>query len=205
MNFGLICEGDTDYPVILNLLAGYFDDRNIELNPVQPKTKESGGWTRIFSFCSSERFMQALELNDYLVIQIDTDRRMDKGFDIHEYKNTADLFDKVKQKIIEQITPPLYETVKDKIIFAVSVHSIECWLLPFYANVKADQARENNCFKTINSILASKAGNGLNKKYIKTYFDASKPLSKSFHQKKKLQESLFIFSKELDIKFKEQA
>lgn len=202
MNFGLICEGDTDYPVILNLLAGYFNDRNIQLNPVQPKPGESGGWTRVFSFCSSERFAQSLEANNYLIIQIDTDRRMDKGFDIHGYNSTEDLIEKVKQKVIQHITPQLYQTLENKIIFAVSVHSIECWFFPFYASTKAEQSKENSCYNAINSVLPGKGIKRLNKKYINTYFDVSKPLSKSFQQRKNLQESLLIFSKELDKKFK---
>ena len=43
-----------------------------------------------------------------------------------------ELIIKVKEKFIRLIDHEFYIKYSEKIIFAISVHSIECWLLPLY-------------------------------------------------------------------------
>ena len=71
--FGLITEGKTDQIVIDNILAGYFNSRDIDINELQPLRDETdknrsetfGGWYRVFEYCRSIRFKEAFQFNDY--------------------------------------------------------------------------------------------------------------------------------------------
>lgn len=162
MNFALISEGVTDRPIVEALLVCYFAKYHPHiypnLNHLQPKAKEPGGWTLVFNYCSTNEFKGAFQLNEYVIIQIDTDRHQDPGFEINEFTSTEDLIEKVKQKIIKKIGVEFYEIHKNKIIFAISVHSIECWLVPFYAATKAHAQKEINCCATVNFYLSKHHG-----------------------------------------------
>lgn len=140
--FGLICEGPTDKPVIKNTLKGYFSINNpnryiFELQP--PADITDGGWRNLLLYLSSERFQDDIENQDFVVIQIDTDVSHDFGV-IHHDNNgnvltTENLIEKVIAFLISKINEKeqtAYAYYADKIIFAISVHSIECWLVAYY-------------------------------------------------------------------------
>lgn len=79
--FGLIAEGITDQIVIKNILAGYFNNLNIRVYPLQPlidetdenKAENYGGWSQVIDYCQSDEFQDAFQSNEYVIIQIDTD------------------------------------------------------------------------------------------------------------------------------------
>jgi len=85
----------------------------------------------VIEYCGSSKFKGALRFHDYIIIQIDTDVS-DKpyGYGIPHYENTKELspeqlIEKVVAKFIDLIGKAIYEKHQDKIIFAISVHSIE--------------------------------------------------------------------------------
>ena len=92
----------------------------------------------MFNYCHSKNFQQSLQFNDYLIIQIDTDVSEEQGYDISKSNQNGNPFSpeelivKVKEKFISLIGHEFYIKYSEKIIFAISVHSIECWLLPLY-------------------------------------------------------------------------
>jgi hypothetical protein len=157
MNFALITEGVSDRPLLLTIIScffsKYYPDIDPNINFLQPKNNDPGGWTLVLNYCSSKEFEDAFAFNDFIVIQIDTDRHQDQGFDIKDAVSTEDLIEKVKAKIICKIGEKVYEKYQKRIIFAIAVHSIECWLLPFYATTNAHKGKEINCCETINKYL----------------------------------------------------
>jgi hypothetical protein len=171
-NFGLITEGITDQIVIENILSGFFDDPDIVINPIQPMRDEtdrkrivnSGGWTLVFEHCKSDKFQEAFSFNDYIVIQIDTDTCDDKGYGIsknevgtgREY-SPEELIEKVCQKLQELIGTDFYNDFSERIIFAIAVHTTECWLLPLYYD-DANKSRFKGCLDRLNLALARKKG-----------------------------------------------
>lgn len=160
--FGLACEGITDQIVIENILCGFYknyEDLDQEIQPFQPaydettrkqKEGEFGGWEMLLEYLSEKRFRDDVLNSDYTIIQIDSDICDHPNFDIE--KNTsciATFIDNIKIKLISLIdkTEFFYETNKEKIIFAISVHSLECWLLLIYKDSKNEKIM--GCFESL--------------------------------------------------------
>src|SRR4028118_1721656 len=164
-NFGLITEGLTDQIVIESILAGYFNNPDIDIRPLQPerdkddenKSHNYGGWSQVFAYCESNNFKEAFQFIDYIIIQIDTD--VSENYNIaHQNENgeftPQQLIAKVIEKFRDGIGEDFYNTNQQKIIFAISVHSIECWLLPLYFTDKQKKAKYKNCLNTLNDELS---------------------------------------------------
>ena len=157
--FAGIAEGVTDKRVITNILAGYFNNPNIKVTWLQPRdsipnTKEPpAGWTQVFKYCGSKLFKDAFQENEYIVIHIDTDVSPKRHFDIsHHDENgqiltSKQLIEKVVNKFREKIGEDFYDKNADKIIFAIAVHSIECWLLPLCLPEKKGET--DDCINTL--------------------------------------------------------
>ncbi|MDZ4787195.1 MAG: phage tail protein [bacterium] len=142
ISFGLITEGLTDQIVIENILAGYFNSPDIDVEPLQPERDKDndnkskyGGWTLVFDYCQSKDFRESFQFIDYIIIQIDTDVSEDYHI-AHQDENgeftPQQLIEKVIEKLRDAIGEDFYSQNQQKIVFAISVHSIECWLLPLY-------------------------------------------------------------------------
>lgn len=167
--FGLITEGLTDQIVIENILSGYFKTNDLMVNPLQPERDKDndnksghGGWTLVFKYCESEDFKEAFQFNDYVIIQIDTDRSPDTNYKIlHQDENgkllsPEQLIEKVQEKFKSLIGEDFYRDYSNRIIFAIAVHSTECWLLPLYCNEKAHKQKIVNCLETLNPAINKK-------------------------------------------------
>lgn len=210
MEVGLIGEGVTDQITIENILCGYFQDKNLTVNYLQPKPDESGNWDKVFKYCNTNEFKQALPFNDILIIQVDTDflRTGDVPDDLKiavKDMNVEQIVDAVKAKLIEKIGVEFYEENSQIIIFAIAVDQIECWLLPIYfASKPKIAAKMVNCLDTLNTILFQKEGFYIDKKNEEYY----RTISKNFHKKKTLlihaskNPSFKIFIDELDKKIR---
>ena len=185
---GFITEGDTDRAVLENILVGYFgEDISEYFTSLQPKPKEMGGWSRVLNYCASTDFSDAFrsERLDFVVIHIDTDRSFEKGYDVPHDVNgrklsVDELVNKVKERFDtlfkEAFGIEFLEKFCHKILFAISVHDTECWLLPLYYKDSKDKLELKNCYEKLN-----KKVNGLNKKY--SFYDA---ISSDFRANKKL-------------------
>ncbi|WP_439496936.1 hypothetical protein [Bosea sp. (in: a-proteobacteria)] len=141
--FALVSEGITDQIVLERIIevvcAGFFDE-GIDVNPLQPlrdatdsRTAPHGGWEKVLEYCERSA-TDALEANDYLVIHLDTDQGdhpnfgvalteggRDRGYDAL----VVDAIGVVKSRLGEE----LYKEHKDRLLFAICVHTMESWLL----------------------------------------------------------------------------
>lgn len=132
IKFGVISEGVTDYWVIDELLYRYFNTLDQEvyvkhLHPQYDETDVFGGWEQLLKFCEGNIISENALENDFLIIQIDTDIIEEKPFKISLNKNLEDIHSETISKIKEFINPKIEN--HDKIIFALGMHSTECWLL----------------------------------------------------------------------------
>lgn len=166
-SFALVTEGLTDQIVIENILFGFFDDPDMSVNILQPlrdetdrnRTISPGNWHQVLEYCASERFKGAFQFNDYVIVQIDTDVAADYGVSERGEEgnelSVEDVIERVKATLIERIGQGFYETYSRRILFAVAVQSIECWLLPllFSDNKRGKTA---NCLGTLNQGLTRK-------------------------------------------------
>jgi hypothetical protein len=176
---GFIAEGITDFAVLENILVGLFEDNDIssfvtELQPEKDKSDEiyqQGGWTRVLSYCKSLRFKEAFIALDYIIVQIDTDRLFEPPFELDLRLPVDTLIKEVETKFQEEITLALgqdfWDSYHSKIIFAISVDAIECWLLPLFFPNKKDKNAEKikNCLDLINKQLRKDKEKPLRKNY----------------------------------------
>ena len=158
--FGLATEGITDQIVIENILCGFYKDlEDDEIQAFQPaydettkkqKEEQFGGWEMLLEYLSEKRFRDDVLNSEYVIVQIDTDICEHKNFDVKKDTSCVVTFiESIKTKLISSIdkNESFYESNKEKIIFAISVHELECWLLPICKNFKNEKI--TGCFEAL--------------------------------------------------------
>ncbi len=88
-----------------------------------------------------------------------------------------ELIERVKLAIISQIGDDFYQKVQSQILFAIAVHSIECWLLPLYFKDKKRE-KTKNCLGTLNQALNRTEGFTIDSKNPAYYRKVAEPYSK---------------------------
>lgn len=198
VRFGLVSEGITDQIVLQNILSGYFNTADIVVDALQPtrdatdnnKMANAGNWHKVMEYCRSQYFREALTTNGedyYLIIQLDTD--VFKTGSVGEpYKvqtrteegevSSTQLLANVVNKLIELMGREFYIQHHQRIIFAVSVNEIECWLLPLYGSSK-ESKKDKKCINTLNKGLQKKEGFTIDAKNPQYYRIASKGYRKN--------------------------
>jgi hypothetical protein len=159
VNIGIIAEGDTDFVALQNILVGYFDkDVTGYVNQLQPLRGQMGGWSRVLNYCSSINFKNDFVDNDFMIIQVDTDKSFELPFDVPHSENNVtltveQLIGKVKFRFETLFTTifgkDFWDEFKHRILFAVSVHSTECWLLPLHY-LEKEAAETKDCYRKLN-------------------------------------------------------
>lgn len=156
-SFAIIAEGVTDQAVLENILNGFFQsDDELVVNHVQPPrdvTKPApGGWTLVLRSLRQGDHKKALQLNDYVVVHIDTDVSEEPGFDVpHRAPDgraltPAELMAAVQAKLVAAMDPDFYARHAARIVFAIAVDAVECWLLPLlYDGEAVKQAKITGC------------------------------------------------------------
>ena len=164
MQIGIIAEGESDQIAIETIIQSRLNDKDIIVDPLQHKKGGAGGWPLVINYCKSNDFRESLPYNDGLVIiHIDCDVLKGDGLPedcVMQFNNLSnkDTFDMVRLKLIEFITPEVFDKAKDKIIFAISIDSLECWFLPIYYEQKSKQNKTTGCLATLNVELRKKEG-----------------------------------------------
>ena len=169
-DFALACEGVTDHAVLKNILLGYFKDqprapRTTQRQPDSDATGEAtwqqyGNWENVFRYLREGLHRGALEFNEYLVIQVDTDDSQHVNYGVPQQEAGLSLgpeilVQRVVAKLRVIIGPDDCITYGDRIIFAICVHQIECWLLPLW-ETGAKAAKTSGCLQPLNAALARK-------------------------------------------------
>ena len=147
--FGGIVEGKTDFPIINSVLIGYFNKHDIDIAWVQPQNfKSQSNYDKVFKSCKPEKLRQYFQINRYIIIHVDTDASADFGIPHHEngeLLTPEKLIEKVVDKFRLQMGEDFYGKYSNRIIFAIAVHSIECWLFPLLASDDKSLQTENCC------------------------------------------------------------
>ncbi|EKY3317877.1 TPA: hypothetical protein NVH54_002648 [Vibrio cholerae] len=171
--FGLACEGPTDAVVLENILLGYVDnlDDEEDIQQLQPqldatdKADTFGGWNQLFSYLKSKRFRDDVANSQYLVIQVDTDVAVSGQLDVllvdadNKPLDVPNIIVRIKERLIAEIEEGQEGFCQnaenaEKIIFAISVHSIECWLFNLHNKDKNHDGRIHQGFKHLATVLA---------------------------------------------------
>lgn len=158
LEFMLITEGTSDQAVLESILAGYYGEEPI-INSRRPslydatdefreeaREKRYGGWGKVLEHCKhSDLLREDLQYNDYLIVQIDTDCARYFGVDCSKDRTEESIIEATCLALRNFFEEDFYNVFQDKLLFAISVHSIECWLLPLYAREDEDRKRVKAC------------------------------------------------------------
>jgi hypothetical protein len=170
-DFTLVAEGVTDHAVLKTILRGFFKDQPREprfsmSQPDRDATTENewqrfGNWENVFRYLREGHHRDALQFNQYLVVQVDTDCSDRSGFDVPRYVggerlNVPILVERVVERIRREIGEDDCRMYGERILFAVCVDSLECWLLPLWADQEIHQGRTTGCLDALNRELARK-------------------------------------------------
>ncbi|WP_313461141.1 hypothetical protein [Stenotrophomonas sp.] len=149
VSFALITEGITDQVALKAVLTGHYNRFNPDIevfcNPVQPTadatdaSKQGGfaGWELVLQKCAKAGEAEdALALNDFLIVQIDTDMgdHVNYGLPLAPGGVDVDEATLVEQAraIIATKFGDRWPAIQNRVFLAISVHSLECWLLALH-------------------------------------------------------------------------
>jgi len=188
----LITEGITDQAVLQTILYTRYGP-DLEINSAQPFRDETdaarqgnfGGWENVLDFCGRAEFAELFLYNNFIVIQIDTDCAHHANFGVPTQdqhgaaRPIADIVLDVKNFIVSKIDPVVFHSVAGRILYAISVHSLECWLLPLFTE-DATAIKISSCERHLNQAVARQ-----NMKYAKEY-EIYETLAKGFRKQKNI-------------------
>lgn len=214
LSFAIVGEGKTDQVVLESILIGVFSDKLDPGNVVyeQPPLDESGShqseswgnWLNVVKYLEGKAYREAFQFHPFLVVQIDSDICEEPGLEISKTgeggiaHSAQFLAEKIREKLSQIIGKEDMDTYRDRFLFAIGVHSLECWLLPLYG--KHNEASNiMSCKVRVDRGLKREKMQGLNKSDIRTYHAASSPYRrfKVLSEVSHLQQSFDIFVKEL--------
>ena len=186
--FQLVAEGRTDIVVLRSLLAGLFNDPNIEVRSLQPDPNAAsdrsggfGGWQEVLNYLASDRLTKALPFADFLIIQIDTDICEEYGvlkLESGQMLAPHVLIERISEKLRGQMGPEVWERYSEHFIFAIPVDSIECWLLAVWGDANR-RNQTQNCLDHLQRSLRKKNEKPLGDKDRRDYERVAKPFRKS--------------------------
>ena len=156
MQIGIVAEGKTDQVVIEHIIDGALGSDTF-VDMVQPPIagggpEDFGNWEHVFAWLASERCRKALQLYDLLIVQIDTDVCERPGFGVSRREQARELeprelIECVAKRLEAQIGADLMAAYESKIVFAIAVDELECWLLPLlFPDGQAKAAKVTGCF-----------------------------------------------------------
>lgn len=162
-DFALVTEGPTDQVILKNILLGYFHGQPVEPSiyrehPDPQAAVAFGGWTLLLNYLQAKKFRQALQLNRFLIVQIDTDVSEDRGFDVPKQDANGPLsVEAMVASVIERLKSEIgvedWAIYGDKFIFAIAVHQTECWALPLWENEAGKAGKTENCLNALGQAL----------------------------------------------------
>ncbi|KAA6326518.1 hypothetical protein EZS27_024387 [termite gut metagenome] len=158
MKIGVIAEGHSDRYVIRSLLKMLKDIDGSDIISIRPKEDETdkrsfSNWTIVLDECKNREtfkdFFDRVGFIDeerYMVIQIDTAERGEKGYDVHSPSRSGRIdwqtysnelrCDVIKK--LQDLIPPAYH---NKILYAVCIEETDAWLIPIWKKEGVDSAK----------------------------------------------------------------
>jgi len=150
VSFALVTEGITDQVALEAILKGHYKrfegDIEVVVNAIQPirdatdasRQGDFGSWEKVFEACARPEVSDnALAFNQYLIVQIDTDMGDHANFGLPLAPGGVDVDETAlvtqARAIIATKFGDKWPHIEDRVFTAVSVHSLECWLMALHA------------------------------------------------------------------------
>lgn len=161
---GLITEGPTDFQVLRLFLNGLCGSEAV-ITPLSPVAQDDGsypptGWGNVLRYVGDPEFGDALNNRDFpvdfVVVHLDSDSCEDFTPSVrHVTGNEEEIIHDIKQRLVqemEQVAPHFWADNSPRILFAITVRSTECWLLPLFFNDNT-RTKTENCITSLNFVL----------------------------------------------------
>lgn len=174
------------------MIAHYKDvtQGKLYVHPVQPhrdatdeKRQDSsahGGWKNVFEYLRQDDLVVgALSANSYLVIHVDGDICFDSSVSIDPRCECQDLVEKIRDLAVANISPEIYGYISERLIFAIPLHSTECWLIPIHSADSIYCRKKNGCIDHLRHVIRDK-DLSCEKNY-ENYKKLTQPIKKAKH------------------------
>ncbi len=203
-DFAIVAEGYTDQLVLTAVLDGFYGDCDegpdvVHEQPPLDATAEgrgyaAGGWSLVVDYFREAKYLQALQLNRYLVVHIDTDVAEEFGVARRGEGRPLDadeLVQAVVANLCDRVPLAFREAIRPRLVFAIGVDEIECWLLPlvFDKSKKAKRAKTTGCREELDHELRKRKEPTLGRSDGGKNPDAYRALSKALTKRKTLDEA----------------
>jgi len=159
---GIVSEGVSDFWVLRHIITRYLKDQDLWVLPLNPKqTKDGkqdgpGGWGLVMKYLEDKEkklIVEALKEDfEYIVVQIDTDVCEEYGVR-HDLTDIGAFWQEVSVNLSNRL-PEDFD--KSRLIFAICIDEIECWLIPFVDTNKKDCQNTNRCVNIVNKSIKGK-------------------------------------------------
>ena len=173
--FALITEGITDQAVLEQILDG-LSNGDATITALRPRRDvtdasrvaedEFSGWEKVFDFLKSEDIIDAIDTNDFVVIQIDTDMGDHPHFGLSlREKTIITIVEECIEKLKSSLHPEFPPSELERLLFAIPVLSTECWIFSLHDTThKHTDKTINKCENRLQRHLEKKDKN-LTKEY----------------------------------------
>lgn len=165
-DFAIVGEGPTDQLVLDAIIQAYYDGREPEPDIVfeQPPIDRTGlagqdpapgGWTLVTQYLRDRKYLQALQLHRYVIVQIDTDIAGELGIAQSSSISDESIIDAVIAHLTSCIAEEDRPRVESRLLFAIGFDEIECWLLSavFDRSERTNLAKTTGCLEAIDRKL----------------------------------------------------
>ncbi len=159
---GIVSEGVSDFWVLRHIITRYLKDQDLWVLPLNPKqTKDGkqdgpGGWGLVMKYLEDKEkklMVEALKEDfEYIVVQIDTDVCEEYGVK-HDLTDMGVFWQNVCDNLSNRL-PVDFD--RSKLIFAICIDEIECWLIPFVDTNRKDCEITNRCVNIVNKNIKGK-------------------------------------------------
>ena len=159
---GIVSEGVSDFWVLRHIITRYLKDKDLWVLPLNPKqTKDGkqdgpGGWGLVVKYLEDKEkklMVEALKEDfEYIVVQIDTDVCEEYGVK-HDLTDMGAFWKNVCDNLSNRL-PEDFD--RSKLIFAICIDEIECWLIPFVDTNRKDCESTNRCVNIVNKNIKGK-------------------------------------------------
>lgn len=165
IKIGIVSEGASDFWVLKHITERYLKDQDVYTIALKPKITSQGKqdgfgtWQGVFNYISGidkdKLILEAVKEGcQFVIIQIDTDVCQEYGV-TKDDSNLNELWNNVHTKLQSAIHPDFDCSI---VAYAICIHELECWLLPFICTDQDKCININQCLNIVNREIRAKGG-----------------------------------------------
>ncbi|MFI3263151.1 MAG: hypothetical protein R3Y26_09630 [Rikenellaceae bacterium] len=159
---GIVAEGISDYWVLKHIVERVLRNKDPFVIPLQPKVQANGkqggygGWKEVFNYIQAKDYIVELAQKEgcqYVIVQLDTDVSVEYGVDKVDEKEV------LYNNVVNVVNSTVHEEFdKSRLIYAICIDSLECWLIPFVTTNTNDCNKISNCVNVVNKYIKASLG-----------------------------------------------